>query len=121
MHAELRDRGGDSGGEGCAGSCAPRVWRGAAEALADDDGPRPDAEAAKRPHPPRLRARRRADRRYVGDITYIATWEGLAYLATVIDLASRRVVGWAIADHMRTDLVEEALGWRSSNAGRRRA
>jgi putative transposase len=49
------------------------------------------------------------DRRYVGDITYIWTWEGFAYLATVIDLASRRVVGWAVADHMRTELVEEAL------------
>ena len=49
------------------------------------------------------------DRRYVGDITYIATWEGWAYLATVIDLASRKVVGWALADHMRTELVIEAL------------
>jgi putative transposase len=49
------------------------------------------------------------DRRYVGDITYVMTWEGWAYLATVIDLASRRVVGWAIADHMRTELVTEAL------------
>jgi len=49
------------------------------------------------------------DRRYVGDITYLATWEGWAYLATVIDLASRRVVGWALADHMRTELVEDAL------------
>ena len=49
------------------------------------------------------------DRRYVGDITYIATWEGWAYLATVIDLASRRVVGWALADHMRTELVSDAL------------
>jgi len=49
------------------------------------------------------------DARYVGDITYIATWEGWAYLATVIDLASRRVVGWAIADHMRTELISDAL------------
>jgi len=49
------------------------------------------------------------DQRYVGDITYISTWEGWAYLATVIDLASRKVVGWALADHMRTELVEEAL------------
>src|SRR5664280_1274969 len=49
------------------------------------------------------------DRRYVGDITYIATWEGWAYLATVIDLSSRRVVGWALADHMRTELVADAL------------
>jgi len=49
------------------------------------------------------------DARYCGDITYIPTWEGWAYLATVIDLASRRVVGWAVADHMRTELVIEAL------------
>jgi transposase InsO family protein len=49
------------------------------------------------------------DRRYVGDITYIATWEGWAYLATVIDLGSRRVVGWALADHMRTELIIDAL------------
>jgi transposase InsO family protein len=49
------------------------------------------------------------DRRYAGDVTYIATWEGWAYLATVIDLASRKVVGWALADHMRTELVADAL------------
>ena len=49
------------------------------------------------------------DRRYVGDITYIPTWEGWAYLATVIDLSSRRVVGWALASHMRTELVSDAL------------
>jgi putative transposase len=49
------------------------------------------------------------DRRYVGDITYISTWEGWAYLATVIDLSSRRVVGWALDDHMRTELVSDAL------------
>lgn len=49
------------------------------------------------------------DRRYVSDITYIWTWEGFCYLATVIDLASRRVVGWSVANHMRTELVEEAL------------
>jgi len=49
------------------------------------------------------------DQRYAGDITYIMTWEGWAYLATVIDLSSRRVVGWALADHMRTELVEDAL------------
>ena len=49
------------------------------------------------------------DARYVGDITDIPTWQGWAYLATVIDLASRRVVGWALADHMRTDLISDAL------------
>jgi putative transposase len=45
----------------------------------------------------------------VGDITYIHTWTGFVYLATVIDCYSRMVIGWAIADHMRTDLVEDAL------------
>lgn len=39
----------------------------------------------------------------------IRTWEGWAYLATVIDLASRRVVGWAIADHMEASLVCDAM------------
>ncbi|WP_432536966.1 IS3 family transposase [Kineococcus arenarius] len=47
--------------------------------------------------------------RWCGDITYIATWEGWFYLATVIDIASRRIVGWVTADHLRTDLVEAAL------------
>ena len=46
---------------------------------------------------------------WVGDITYLRTWEGWVYLATVIDAHSRRVIGWAIADHMRTDLIEDAL------------
>jgi transposase InsO family protein len=55
------------------------------------------------------------DRRYVGDITYIATWEGWAYLATVIDLSSRRVVGWALAEHMRTELIEDALKMAFAN------
>lgn len=49
------------------------------------------------------------DRTYVGDITYVWTWEGWLYLATVIDLASRKVVGWAMADHMRAELVCDAL------------
>ena len=49
------------------------------------------------------------DRIYVGDITYVWTWEGWAYLATVMDLASRRVVGWAMAEHLRSELVCDAL------------
>ncbi|MFY1697840.1 IS3 family transposase [Solwaraspora sp. WMMA2101] len=51
----------------------------------------------------------RVDTRWCGDITYIHTWEGWLYLATVIDIASRRVVGWATADHLRTDLPAQAL------------
>ena len=39
----------------------------------------------------------------------MATWEGWLYLATVIDIASRRVVGFALADHLRTELVADAL------------
>jgi putative transposase len=49
------------------------------------------------------------DRAWVGDITYLRTGEGWCYLATVIDLASRRVVGFAQAEHMRASLVCEAL------------
>ena len=46
---------------------------------------------------------------WVGDITYVRTWEGWLYLATVIDVFSRRVIGWAVADHMPAALVCEAL------------
>jgi transposase InsO family protein len=49
------------------------------------------------------------NRVWAGDITYIRTWEGWLFLAVVLDLRSRRVVGWAVADHMRTELVLEAL------------
>lgn len=49
------------------------------------------------------------DTKWCGDVTYIKTWDGWAYLATVIDLHSRKLIGWAIADHMRTELVVEAL------------
>ena len=45
----------------------------------------------------------------VGDITYIATWEGWLYLATVIDCFNREVIGYAMADHMRTSLVVDAI------------
>jgi putative transposase len=47
--------------------------------------------------------------RLVGDITYLRTGEGWLYLATVIDLATRMVVGWQTAAHMRTALVTDAL------------
>ena len=49
------------------------------------------------------------DTRWCGDIMYINTWEGWLYLATVIDLASRPIVGWAVADNLKTDLVDAAL------------
>jgi transposase InsO family protein len=46
---------------------------------------------------------------WCSDISYVRTWEGWMYLATVLDVGSRRVVGWAMADHMRAELVCDAL------------
>lgn len=57
------------------------------------------------------------DARWCGDITYVPTEEGWPYLATVIDIASRRVAGWATADDLRTELVAEAL---TAGCGQRR-
>jgi transposase InsO family protein len=54
-------------------------------------------------------ARGAPGQRLVGDITYLKTGEGWLYLATVIDLATRMVVGWQLAAHMRTSLVTDAL------------
>jgi len=51
----------------------------------------------------------RINTRWCGDITYVSTWEGWLYLATVIDIASRRVVGFAVAGHLRTELIAGAL------------
>ena len=49
------------------------------------------------------------DRLWVADITYVPTWAGFLYLAVVLDAWSRRVVGWAMACHLRTELVLAAL------------
>lgn len=49
------------------------------------------------------------NRAWVSDITYIPTRQGWMYLAVVLDLWSRRVVGWCLADHLRSELVEDAL------------
>ena len=51
----------------------------------------------------------------VGDITYIHTWEGWLYLATVIDCFNKEVIGYAMADHMRTELVTDALDMAARN------
>jgi len=50
----------------------------------------------------------RPDCLWVADITYIPTWAGFLYLAVVVDAFSRRVVGWSMATHLRTELVLEA-------------
>ena len=59
------------------------------------------------------------DRLWTADITYIATWEGFVYLAFVLDAYSRRLVGWAMESHLRTELVMDALEmavWRRQPA-----
>ena len=62
----------------------------------------------QRAAPDRVQRQFRADapnRTWVADITYVPTWTGFVYLAIVLDVFSRKVVGWAIADHLRTELV----------------
>jgi putative transposase len=51
----------------------------------------------------------------VGDITYISTWQGWLYLATVIDCFNKEVIGYVLADHMRTELVTDALRMAARN------
>jgi putative transposase len=62
----------------------------------------------------------RPDQLWVVDLTYIPTWVGFAYLAVVIDVFARRILGWALTTHMRTDLPLEALEmaiWTRRRAG----
>ena len=47
---------------------------------------------------------------WLADITYLRSWEGWLYLAAVQDAYSRAIVGWSMAEHMRTELVTDALG-----------
>jgi len=71
---------------------------------------KPDPNAARRPD---LVCRNftadEPNRLWVGDLSYLRCWEGVVYFAFVIDVFSRRVVGWQLAAHMRTDLVLDAL------------
>jgi putative transposase len=65
------------------------------------------------PRPPDLVNRHftadRPDQLWLADITYVRTWEGWVYVAFVLDAFSRRIVGWQLADHLRTDLPLDAL------------
>ncbi len=51
----------------------------------------------------------------VGDITYIETWEGWLYLATVIDCATRKIVGWAMDDNYKTPLISQVIEMAADN------
>ena len=57
------------------------------------------------------------NQRWTADITYVPTWAGFLYLAVVLDIYSRRIVGWAMADHLRTELVLSALDMALWNRG----
>jgi len=111
VHAELRRRGHRHGRKRIARLMRSAGIRGRA-AKRWKKTTIPDPAAAARAD--RIRRDFTADAanlnaRWCGDITYIGTWEGWLYLATVIDIASRRVVGYALADHLRTELVSGAL------------
>lgn len=82
-------------------ACQPRAWRATTV--------RDDAEPAI---PDLLNRDFTADApgsKLVGDITYLRTWTGWLFLATVIDCATREVIGWSMATHMRADLVCDAI------------
>jgi putative transposase len=55
------------------------------------------------------------DRLWVADISYVPTGQGWLYLATILDCCSRRIVGWSMADHLRTELVVDALDMATSS------
>jgi len=62
----------------------------------------------------------RPDALWVTDITYVPTWSGMAYVCFIVDVFSRRIVGWRAASNMRTDIVLDALEMaRRSRGGRR--
>lgn len=87
--------------------CQPRPWRLTTI---------PDPEAAATPDLVRRDFTAAAPgEKMVGDITYIKTWEGWLYLATVIDCCTKMVVGYATADHMKTTLVAEAIDMATRN------
>jgi putative transposase len=78
----------------------------------------PDPAAARRPDlVERDFAAAGPNRLWVADLTYLRCWEGLVFLAFVIDVYSRRVVGWQLAGHMRTTLVLDALRMALAHRG----
>lgn len=87
--------------------CQPRPWR-PVTTLAGDAEQIPDLLG-------RHFTATEPGTKLVGDITYIPTWEGFVYLATVIDLCTKECIGYAIADHLRTELVTDALDMAAGN------
>jgi transposase InsO family protein len=88
-------------------ACQPRPWR-PTTTQQGNTGPIPDLVG-------RDFTAAIPGEKMVGDITYIPTWEGWLYLATVIDCATRKVVGWAMDDHYRTPLITTAIEMAARN------
>lgn len=89
-------------------ACQPRPWRPPTTTRQGAAGPIPDLVC-------RDFTATVPGEKMVGDITYIPTWEGWLYLATVIDCATRKVVGWAMDDHYKTPLVTAAVEMAARN------
>lgn len=87
--------------------CQPRPWR-PTTTQPGASGPIPDLVG-------RDFSAAAPGEKMVGDITYIPTWEGWLYLATVIDCATRKVIGWAMDDHYKTPLITAAITMASRN------
>jgi transposase InsO family protein len=88
--------------------CQPRPWRHCLTGQDGQAGPIPDLlnrdfTASAPGH------------KMVGDITYIPTWQGWVYLATVIDCHTKAVIGWAMADNYKTPLIQAAIGMAARN------
>ena len=88
-------------------ACQPRPWR-PATTQQGQAGPIPDLVA-------RDFSATTPGEKMVGDITYIPTWEGWLYLATVIDCATRKVIGWAMDDNYKTPLITAAIEMAARN------
>jgi len=88
--------------------CQPKPWRFSLTEQDGQAGPIPDLVNRD------FTARNPGDK-MVGDITYIDTWEGWVYLATVIDCATRKIVGWAMDDNYKTPLISRAIEMAARN------
>ncbi|MGH4026172.1 MAG: IS3 family transposase [Pseudonocardiaceae bacterium] len=89
-------------------ACQPRPWRHSLTASDASAGPIPDLVC-------RDFTAEEPGQKMVGDITYIPTWEGWLYLATVIDCHTKEVVGWAMGDNYKTPLIVEAITMAARN------
>jgi len=88
--------------------CQPKPWR---FSLTEGDGQEHDIpDLVKRDF-----TAGKPGEKMVGDITYISTWEGWLYLATVIDCATRKIVGWAMDDNYKTPLIMDAVKMAARN------